>query len=208
MLNPERYQMLILRLQEEGARPITSVGDYRHCHHLPEWYDECKDLTAETIFLDSNLNHDGIISATSKLGWKQYFVKDFVKSNTLKKGSIASSPQEVVEIVEQIREYRGEIEGGIALRKVEDYNVDSERRYFVVGGKCYGCYGSDVPDIVKTVAERISAPFFSIDIVQVEATGEWRVVELGDGQVSDKKNWPLETFVEMLVDLAALDSIY
>ena len=57
------------------------------------------------------------------------------------------------------------------------------------------------------VAERISAPFFSIDIVQVEATGEWRVVELGDGQVSDKKNWPLETFVDMLVDLAALDSI-
>ena len=135
----------------------------------------------------------------------EFFVKDFVKSNTLKRGSIANTARDIVEIVEQIREYRGEIEGGIALRKVEKYDLDSERRYFEVVGECYGPDGHDVSDIVKMVAERIhvSAPFFSVDVVQMETTGGWRLVELGDGQVSSIKDWPLDAFVDMLVDMAA-----
>ena len=203
MMHPERYEMLVSRIEENGAHPITSNSDYMRCHHLPGWYDVCKDLTAETIFLQADDNDDDIISAANKLGWENFFVKDFVKSNTLKRGSIANTARDIVEIVEQIREYRGEIEGGIALRKVEKYDLDSERRYFVVEGKCYGPDGDDVPDIVKMVAERISAPFFSVDVVQMETTGGWRLVELGDGQVSSMKDWPLDAFVDMLVDMAA-----
>lgn len=203
MMHPERYEMLVSRIEENGSHPITSKCDYTRCHHLPGWYDDCKDLTAKTIFLQADDNDDELISVANELGWEKFFVKDFVKSNTLKRGSIANTAQEIVEIVEQIREYRGEIEGGIALRKVEKYDLDSERRYFVVGGECYGPDGDDVPDIVKVVAERISAPFFSVDVVQTESTGDWRLVELGDGQVSSMKEWPLEEFVDMLVDMAA-----
>ena len=37
-------------------------------------------------------------------------------------------------------------------------------RYFVVGGKCNDTGGGDVADIVKNIAERISAPFSSVDV--------------------------------------------
>ena len=50
MMHPERYEMLVSRIEENGAHPITSNSDYMRCHHLPGWYDVCKDLTAETIY--------------------------------------------------------------------------------------------------------------------------------------------------------------
>lgn len=102
--------------------------------------------------------------------------------------------------MDELKLYRGDIEGGVALRKVEHYIPDSEQRYFIVHETAYGI-GGDVPAIVHKVAEMVKAPFFSVDIAQT-VQGDWRVVELGDGQVSDKKQWPLEKFVEVLLGMA------
>ncbi|MEO1444701.1 MAG: ATP-grasp domain-containing protein, partial [Cyanobacteria bacterium J06635_11] len=49
---------------------------------------------------------------------------------------------------------------------------------------------------------RVSAPFYSVDIATT-VEGTLQVVELGDGQVSDKKNWPLDRFVDMLIENAS-----
>ena len=45
-----------------------------------------------------------------------------------------------------------------------------------------------IPDLVRTCAERIPSKFFSVDIVR-RRDGELRVVEVGDGQVSDLVGW-------------------
>jgi len=78
----------------------------------------------------------------------------------------------------------------------------------VVQGNCFSCHEpeDDIPVIVKTVAQRIKAPFFSVDIARRRPEGDdgdadWRLIELGDGQVSDKKDWPLDRFVEVLAAL-------
>jgi len=54
-----------------------------------------------------------------------------------------------------------------------------------------------VPQLVHDIASRIASPSFSVDIV-LNSAGQPRLIELGDGQVSDKKKWPAERFVEML----------
>lgn len=122
-----------------------------------------------------------------------------MKSNTGDKGSIARSPQAVKEIVAQLAEYRGEIEGGIALRRVESFVPNSEQRYFVVNGKAWGITG-DIPELVSAIASRIQTPFYSVDVAMT-TRGELQLVELGDGQVSDKKDWPLEAFLKMLTSI-------
>lgn len=50
---------------------------------------------------------------------------------------------------------------------------------------------------VATIAERIDSPFFSVDII-LSKEGQHRLIELGDGQVSDRKKWLPERFASML----------
>lgn len=195
MLQSEQYRKLMKLVIEKGGVPVTSRENYLKCHHLPNWYHSCMDLTSESRFFP---DEQEIESKAESLGWNTFFVKDYVKSNTTERGSIASSPAEVSEIVELIKIYRGAIEGGVVIRRVENYKVETELRCFVFYGKAYASNG-EIPHIVQEVAKRIDAPFYSIDIVERE-DGIFRLVELGDGQVSDKKMWSVEAFSEMLLE--------
>ncbi|WP_431689146.1 ATP-grasp domain-containing protein [Hahella sp. NBU794] len=193
MLAPERYRQLIQLIEGAGGMPITSFENYLRCHHLPGWYEACRFFTAETRFFSDD---DELLHKASRLGWESFFVKDFVKSNSTGQGSIARSPEEVVEIVSQIRAHRGGMEGGVALRRVEDYDEASEQRYFVLNGVAYSSH-REPPALCREIARRIDAPFYSIDLA-LRQDGGMRLVEIGDGQVSDRKNWPLDVFVKML----------
>ncbi|AMP01555.1 hypothetical protein CAter282_3771 [Collimonas arenae] len=50
---------------------------------------------------------------------------------------------------------------------------------------------------MEEIAQRIKSPFFSIDTVSSDA-GQLRLIELGDGQVSDRKKWTAKQFASML----------
>ena len=117
----------------------------------------CKDFTPESAFFadDKSLEQNA-----SDLGWESFFVKDYVKSNYNERGSIAKSPTEVIEVVNLIKEHRGEIEGGISLRKVEEYLPDTEQRYFVKFGKTYSPEG-EIPEVVHSISKVVEAPFYS-----------------------------------------------
>jgi hypothetical protein len=193
MLNSKRYKTLIGKIECKGGIPMISHDDYLRCHHLPGWYQACSNFTAETYFFAAD---EEIESKVEELGWGRYFVKDFVKSNTADLGSVANSPSEVRNIIEQIATYRGEIEGGIAIRRFEHYRCNTERRYFVVNGIPYSSDGV-IPHLVQEIASIINTPFYSVDVVE-NLAGELRLVELGDGQVSDKKTWPVSKMVKVV----------
>lgn len=199
MMNAERYQTFTEKVAASGGVPITSLATYLRCHYLPKWYSLCAEFTAETRFFEAN---ETLEDAIRELGWTSYFVKDFVKSNTGDRGSIARSPAEVCEIVEQLSAYRGEVEGGVAVRRVEEYIPQTECRYFVVHKRPYSFDGI-VPDIVQSIAARIESPFYSVDVAQ-RTDGALRLIELGDGQVSDKKMWPLPSFLEVMTKASAI----
>lgn len=78
----------------------------------------------------------------------------------------------------------------------EPLKPETEERYFVLDGRAFGRNG-EVPALVHEVARRVPCPFFSVDLVASQ-TGALRLVELGDGQVSDRKQWPADRFVAML----------
>lgn len=196
MFNLTAYQEFTDLICKRGGIPVTSALEYAHCHHLKQWYSACADLTPETVFLETGSNY---LEQISHLNWDAYFVKDFVKSNTDAQGSIAHTPEQAVNIINLIEQYRGELEGGVAVRRVEQFQPQSEQRYFVVNGTAYSPT-SKVPALVEAVTERIDAPFYSVDIAQTLESQE-RIVELGDGQVSERKTWPLDRFVKMLAQI-------
>lgn len=193
MLTPDEYARLQAAIESTGGKALTSLSQYRRCHYLPEWYFLCEDVTPKTIFLTREANFAIAVEST---GWPAFFVKDYVKSLTTSRGSVAKDPAEIGEIVALIEKYRGQVEGGVCVRQFEELRPESEERYFVFKKRAFARNGA-VPDIVEYVAERIDSPFFSVDIV-LAVNGSPRLIELGDGQVSDRKKWEASQFVDML----------
>jgi hypothetical protein len=96
-----------------------------------------------------------------------------------------------------MQKFRGTIEGGICGRRVEDFVADSERRYFVINGRAFAANShEEIPSIVEECAKRIKSQFFSVDVVE-RRDGVKRIVEIGDGQVSDLVEWTAERFAKL-----------
>lgn len=84
-----------------------------------------------------------------------------------------------------MKKFRGTINGGICIRKVEDFRVDTEKRYFILQDRAFAASPTEViPDIVLGCAKTIQSKFFSLDLV-TRKDGIKLIVEIGEGQVSD-----------------------
>jgi hypothetical protein len=194
MATAEEYTALVRAIERVEAHPITSPAEYLAAHHLPNWYPLLADLTPETRVFPADADIEAELRA---LGWGAYFLKDYVKSLKTARGSVVRNPAEAPVVVAEMREYRGRIEGGICVRRVEEFEPESERRYFVLRRVGYAASESaPVPELVRLCAERVPSPFFSVDVAR-RRDGQLRVVEIGDGQVSDLVGWPSEAFAAM-----------
>ena len=193
MLNAKEYARLAQAIADASAAPLTSTDSYLAAHHLPNWYPLVAEFTPETRVLASDADWEAELRS---IGWEAFFIKDYVKSLKTSRGSIVRDPAELGAVVAEMKQFRGEIEGGLCVRRVEPFVADSERRYFVLDGKAFSPDGTAVPDLVHHVASRIPSPFFSVDVIRRE-DGVLRVVEIGDGQVSDLVGWSVSAFVAM-----------
>ena len=132
MISPDDYSLLVNAVRKTGADLWIDRDEYLRTHYLPNWYPLLQDLTPETYWfaLDANLE-----SELSKLGWSKFFIKDYVKSLKTSIGSIINDPSEISTIVAEMSKFRGTIEGGICVRKVEEFINETEQRYFVISIK-------------------------------------------------------------------------
>lgn len=193
MLNSSEYERLIHAINTASATPFTSAASYLAAHHLPNWYPLIAEFTPETRVIPLMANFEAELR---ELQWDAYFVKDYVKSLKGLRGSIIREPSEIGELMVEMERFRGEIEGGLCVRRVEPFVLETERRYFVLNGTAFAPDDGLVPEIVCEVASRIPSAFFSVDVV-CRVDGALRVVEIGDGQVSDFVGWSALAFAAM-----------
>jgi hypothetical protein len=193
MMSAAEYQALLDALTQLGAHPFTPLEDYLASHHLPNWYSRISDLTPETRVLPADCDLEKELRA---LAWPEFFIKDYVKSLKTSAGSRISKPEQVAAVVADMQRFRGVIEGGFCVRRVENFLPDTERRYFVLDGVPHASSGN-VPTIVHECAKRLKGRFYSVDVIQ-RADGQSRVVEVGDGQVSDLVGWTPGAFASVL----------
>lgn len=194
MLSSDEYDALSALIRGAGGKQITSPATYLLTHHLPNWYPLLKEFTPETEIVPADTDLERVVR---ELGWGRVFIKDYVKSLKTSVGSIVERPEDLAIVTSEMKKYRGQIEGGFCIRRVEAFLPESERRFFVIGGTPYSaCVDTTIPTVVCAAAERIKSPFFSVDVVH-RSDGVERIVEIGDGQVSDVVGWEVGRFAEV-----------
>ncbi len=194
MLKESEYQTLETLLKNKGASLINTSEEYSKNHYISGWYPAIQDLTFKSIYTENYDNLDALLSSS---GFQSYFIKDYVKSLTTSRGSIAHNIDEAKEIIHELIEKRGEIEKGLCIKEFIPLSPVEEERYFIFMGQIYS-RNDVIPDIVKEVAARHKTPFFSVDVAQT-FYGDDIIVEIGDGQVSDVKLWPIENLYQFLI---------
>jgi hypothetical protein len=190
MLSQPDYEALVVAILQSCAQPFTDATTYLSTHHLPNWYPAVADLTPETRTFPASAD---LATELRSLDWPGYFIKDYVKSLKTSIGSLISTPEQAATVAAEMRHFRGTIEGGFCVRRIESFLPGTEQRYFVLDSVPHSASG-EVPSIVSECAQRIQSRFFSVDVVQRE-DGVFRIVEVGDGQVSDLVGWTPEQFV-------------
>ena len=193
MTTADEYTTLVRAIDRAGGTPLVSPREYLGSHHLPNWYSLIAEFTPETKIFGADAD---LVAELHALNWGSYFIKDYVKSLKSRRGSVVHDPSDGPAVVEELREYRGRIEGGICIRRFEDFTADSEVRYFVLRGIAHAPVDGHVPDVVRICADCIPSPFFSVDVARRQ-DGVLRIVEIGDGQVSDIVGWSATEFASL-----------
>ena len=212
MLKPRAYSLLFDALLEKNIELINSPPQYQHCHYFPESYPTIRSLTPKSNWTPplEALDFERIFKLTHAFGSSPIIVKDYVKSEKhhWKEACFipdASDKENVKAVVEKFWELRGDyLNEGLVFRQFEALKplthhsksgmpLTKEYRIFFGRSKIIqvfpyweeGVYEEPLPSLVSflEIAQPISSHFFTMDIAQ-KKTGEWIIMELGDGQVA------------------------
>jgi hypothetical protein len=199
MVRSEQYVAVSRALADKGVQLRTHPEAYRAAHELPGWYIFFEAHTAPSVWLDHG-GTDGLVGAVGALPPGPGFVKDWVKSMKHYWAEAAFVPDvadasALLRVARRFLELReDDLVGGVVVRSFEAYEPGEARSWWV-GGKCAMVSAHpDTPDAVphdldpNFVAGAVAAlgsPFVTVDLARTPA-GSWRVVEVGDGQVSDR----------------------
>ena len=211
MVTVANYEDLTVALAQRGATLITSPASYAATHHLPLAYQAIEAYTPRTVWIAGSAPFDmnEVHEALAPFGSRPIVLKDYVKSRKhewLEACFIpsASDRAAVERVVNRFAELQGDdLAGGLVFREFVELEpvgthsrsglpLGREYRLFFVDGRFLagGRYWDDVdyPDEFPTepfatAAATLPSRFLSMDIAKTRS-GEWIVMEVGDGQVS------------------------
>ncbi|MDA2808074.1 ATP-grasp domain-containing protein [Nocardiopsis suaedae] len=204
MVPVPRYRELEAALEARGARLAVGADAYARAHELPGWYAHFAGLTPASVWCAAAPGHapeaSMLARAVTPLGKGPGFVKDFVKSRKHEWREACFVPDladtaALHAVAARMVELQGDfLAGGVVVRAFEDFSGPEARAWWVRGRPVSVGAHPDTPDeaphppeaFVEEVARRVDAlghPFIVTDLA-CTADGRWRVVEVGDGQVT------------------------
>lgn len=211
MIPSDRYGELAHALDQRGVGMLVSAEQYRAAHELPGWYRAFEDLTPTSVWsalkVEQHPDDKMLTAFAGRLQPGPGIVKDYVKSRKHEWDEACFMPDlsdaaTVSRVVRRFVELQGEfLAGGIVLREFEHFVtprsgggevrvwwLDGEARLLTPHpdsphGPRYEGPISEL-DRVAHAVRRLSARFVTTDMAQ-RSGGVWRVIEVGDGQVSD-----------------------
>lgn len=200
MMTARQYDGMEKALAGRGVSLRTSVEEYRTAHEFPGWYDALRPVTPESVWTEGD-DPDDLLTAIDRLGDGPAVLRDYAKSMKHYWSEAAYLPDladkaAVRRVAERFRELREDaFTGGFVVRRFEHF-TGPEARTWWIGGRCalttpHPDNPDELPDGIDLVeieplVAGLALPFATVDVVRRD-DGNWRVVELGDGQVSD---WP------------------
>jgi hypothetical protein len=212
MLTPPQYADMYAALEVKGATLRTSREAYRACHHLPDSYPFIEGSTPKSVWipLDGAVDFDAVAELLAPFGGGPLILKDYVKSqkhywNEACFIAAANDRDAVERVVRRFLELQGdELNVGLVFREFVPLRIigkhpksgmplAAEFRTFWMNGEpiLSHRYWGDLTTFdvalpwatLRPLALRIPSPFFTMDVALLDS-GQWTIVELGDGQVA------------------------
>lgn len=204
MLRGEQYQAFGDVLAARDVRLRTAPEQYRRAHELPGWYDALAELTPLSVWT-TNAGREDFDRARVRLGDGPAVLRDWTKSMKHYWHEAAFIPdvadgEAAWAVVTRFLELREDaFSGGLVLRRFEEFTGREVRTWWVRGRCALVGAHPDTPDApppadldldqgldeLTPVVGALGLPFVTVDVA-LRRDGTWRVVELGDGQVSDR----------------------
>ncbi|MDP9795616.1 hypothetical protein J2S43_004128 [Catenuloplanes nepalensis] len=213
MLPATGYAAMAEALRRRGATLRTGPADYRRAHELPGWYASLRPVTPESVWTGGD-RREAFDQARELLKDGPAVLRDYTKSAKHHWHEAAYVPEladadAAWRVASRLRELRGDdFTGGFVLRRFEPLTAPEVRTWWIAGEARLTGPHPDTPDAqagppdlsaVTPLVAALGLPFVTVDLARRE-DGEWRVVELGDGQVSDRPSViPAETLIAALL---------
>jgi hypothetical protein len=165
----------------------VAPAEYLASHEATGWYEVVAHHTFPSRFLTDPTRLD----FTSK---RRYFVKSLVKS---------FGAESVVSAQEQLsafwQKHELPVSSPLFVRDFVELKPASECRFFVVRGQAFGAGGAVLPASLQEAIVLLQPRlFYSFDVAETLA-GQPVLVEVGDGQVSDLKEWSVAEFGSLVL---------
>jgi hypothetical protein len=200
MLRSSQYAAFAHALADRSVTLRTGAGLYQRGHEFPGWYPALASVTPKSAWTASD-SQDDFTGACANLGSGAAVIRDYVKSMKHYWDEAAFIPDltdttAAWRVASRFRELReDEFTGGFVVRCFEQFS-SAEARTWWVDGACrlvtaHPDTPADLPPGELDLAPfapliaSLSLPFVTADLVK-RADGIWRVIEVGDGQVSDR----------------------
>jgi hypothetical protein len=200
MLSADQYAALADAAAARGVTLRTRAADYHQAHELPGWYPVLAPVTPDTTWTTGE-GEPEFRAACERLGPGPAVLRDYVKSMKHYWHEAAYIPDladqaSAWKVASRFRELReDEFTGGFVLRRFEQFTSAEARTWWVDGACRLATPHPDTPDEpppsgidltpFAPLIKALALPFVTADLAR-RADGTWRLIELGDGQVSDR----------------------
>ncbi|MBX3218195.1 MAG: ATP-grasp domain-containing protein [Labilithrix sp.] len=220
MLRSDQYAAFESALAERHVTLRTNARQYQHAHELPGWYAHLSAVTPESVWT-SGSSPDDFRERCKQLGAGPAVLRDYSKSMKHYWHEAAFIPDvadfdAAWRIARRFLELRDDsFIGGLVLRRFESLQADEVRTWWV-NGTCVlttvhpDSNATDAPSPLDHAAltalmNAPRLPFVTVDLA-LRDDGVWRVIELGDGQVSDRpRTTPPHAFLRAVLGVDSAD---
>lgn len=224
MIPADRYAALAQALSRRGTELLVTPERYQAAHELPGWYATFADVTPASAWLHTEPGEapsaEDLAALAARLPPGAGIVKDYVKSRKHEWEQACFVPDladtaGLARVVRRFVELQAQfLAGGVVLRGFETFakpeSVAAEVRVWWLDGEPRlltphpdSPYEHALePDLapIQPAVRSLGCRFVTTDVA-LRDDGAWRVVEVGDGQVSDlHPSCSREEFAALLVE--------
>lgn len=193
MLSAAEYEQLA------NLTPLLVSGDmYLASHQANGWYDAITGFTPPSNIVAATVAGAAAESFLQRNG--RCFVKGLSKSFGLE--SVISSLPEFGALLQKHDVAPQEL---LFVREFVGLSNQPEQRFFVVRDEAFGAVETPFPEVLKPALKVLKSRwFYTVDVAYTQ-TGQPIIIEVGDGQVSDSKEWSVaELYSKAIARLAEL----